>query len=579
MSDTNSASIMDGQEPFCDVVMKGGITSGVVYPLAAVELAKKYRLKSIGGTSAGALAAAITAAAEYGRSNGGYDRIATIPGEIAGSLLSKFQPEPNLAPIFNIFLATLGNERGSVKTTRAIKAAVLGYPYPVLVGLIPGIAILLAGSFLSSPALIVLGLLVAVVGVVIALGWRIWNGLTSELPAANYGLCSGATVEGHNARGITEWLADTIDRVASGHRETNNKPLCFGELQATSDRHAIELAMMTTDLSTRRPYRLPFRDRVHFFSKADFDKLFPKRIVDYMVAHTKSVPPERNVTGDLYYLPDAEHLPIVVAARLSLSFPLLIQAVPLYKVDFTLKNREADQPIKCWFSDGGLSSNFPMHFFDRMWPNAPTFGIALDSYDERRHGKNRVYMASGAGEGQLLPVNSIKGIGSFLLTLLDAAKDWQDNLQSILPGYRERIIHIALKESEGGLNLTMPPSLIEELSQYGKQAGLMASSPAFDLDEHRWRRFLIAMAEIEEMLDQIASSHDPQPSGAEDFGKFLDRYDFSGSYLPVSEAWKEEVLSRAKELVTAGHSWRTDPTVRSGKIPKPDPVMRITPQP
>ncbi|HKH21075.1 MAG TPA: hypothetical protein VKB53_09375, partial [Gammaproteobacteria bacterium] len=60
---------------------------------------------------------------------------------------------------------------------------------------------------------------------------------------------------------------------------------------------------------------------------------------------------------------------------------------------------------------------------------------------------------------------------------------------------------------------------------------------------------------------------------------FLDRYDFSGSYRPVSETWKKEVLSRAKELVTAGHSWRTDPTVRSGKIPKPDPVMRITPQP
>jgi Patatin-like phospholipase len=39
----------------CDLVMKGGITSGIVYPLAIVEIAKAFRLRSIGGTSAGAI--------------------------------------------------------------------------------------------------------------------------------------------------------------------------------------------------------------------------------------------------------------------------------------------------------------------------------------------------------------------------------------------------------------------------------------------------------------------------------------------------------------------------------------------
>jgi hypothetical protein len=53
-------------ERFCDLVMKGGFTSGVVYPLAACELARAFRLKNIGGTSAGAIAAAATAAAELG---------------------------------------------------------------------------------------------------------------------------------------------------------------------------------------------------------------------------------------------------------------------------------------------------------------------------------------------------------------------------------------------------------------------------------------------------------------------------------------------------------------------------------
>src|SRR5437762_576228 len=47
----------------CGIVMKGGITSGVVYPLAITELAQEFRFRNIGGTSAGAIAAAATAAA------------------------------------------------------------------------------------------------------------------------------------------------------------------------------------------------------------------------------------------------------------------------------------------------------------------------------------------------------------------------------------------------------------------------------------------------------------------------------------------------------------------------------------
>jgi len=61
--------------------MKGGITSGVVYPLAACELAKAFRFKNIGGTSAGAIAAAATAAAELGRESakGGFRLLLATP--------------------------------------------------------------------------------------------------------------------------------------------------------------------------------------------------------------------------------------------------------------------------------------------------------------------------------------------------------------------------------------------------------------------------------------------------------------------------------------------------------------------
>ena len=53
--------------PPCDLVMRGGIADGVAYPAAVVELATQYRFARIGGTSAGAFAAAGVAAAELGR--------------------------------------------------------------------------------------------------------------------------------------------------------------------------------------------------------------------------------------------------------------------------------------------------------------------------------------------------------------------------------------------------------------------------------------------------------------------------------------------------------------------------------
>jgi hypothetical protein len=64
-STKDSDFALPAPEPVCDVIMKGGITGGVVYPLAITELAKKCRLANIGGTSAGAIAA-VAAAGEFG---------------------------------------------------------------------------------------------------------------------------------------------------------------------------------------------------------------------------------------------------------------------------------------------------------------------------------------------------------------------------------------------------------------------------------------------------------------------------------------------------------------------------------
>ena len=72
--------------------MKGGITSGVIYPRTVCQLALRRKLVKVGGTSAGAIAAAAAAAAEYARDAGagvdgrpdvGYPRLASLPNTLA----------------------------------------------------------------------------------------------------------------------------------------------------------------------------------------------------------------------------------------------------------------------------------------------------------------------------------------------------------------------------------------------------------------------------------------------------------------------------------------------------------------
>jgi hypothetical protein len=54
----------------CDLVMRGGLTSGIIYPKAIVCLATQYQFRQVGGASAGAIAAELAATAELNRAGG-----------------------------------------------------------------------------------------------------------------------------------------------------------------------------------------------------------------------------------------------------------------------------------------------------------------------------------------------------------------------------------------------------------------------------------------------------------------------------------------------------------------------------
>jgi hypothetical protein len=404
--------------------------------------------------------------------------------------------------------------------------------------------------------------------------------LTTELVANDFGLCPGihqppsAQPPSPGEEGFTDWLARVIQEAAG--RPPGSPPLTFGDL-ATPPKGApaIRLAMITTSLMEERPYTLPLEhDRRFVFRKDEWARIFPASIMEYLVGVCDRFDPPAGEAGDYFEFPDPTRLPLIVGARMSLSFPGLIAGVPLWRRDFTLiEEAERNKLRRCLFSDGGLSSNFPIHFFDHLLPNSPTFAISLDDYDPKRN-RDSVWLPESAGGGIQLPVLPIGGLGGFLARLLFSAKDWQDKLQSTLPGYRERIAHVVLKPDEGGLNLTMKPATVQKLVGYGEQAGVMLRDQ-FDLDGHRWRRFLVAMARMEQTLDEAATAYDQVPGR---FGDFLAVYASNPSSYKQNAAEAAEMLKRGAELAAIGVQWRTRPTVRDGKIPNPPTNLRVTPK-
>src|SRR4029079_4804049 len=180
--------------------------------------------------------------------------------------------------------------------------------------------------------------------------------------------------------------------------------------------------------------------------------------------------------------PDADALPLVVGARLSLSFPVLLQAVPLYSIDWTLRENQ-DGVVKlerCWFSDGGICSNLPIHFFDALLPGRPTFALSLKGehpdypvvfppFQPGQSERSNVWISKNNSAGTTATWNRFDQgapavpLLSFIGAMVDTMQCWNDNLTILHPGYRDRIVHISHTDDEGGLNLNMPKPIIERL--------------------------------------------------------------------------------------------------------------------
>jgi hypothetical protein len=98
---------------------------GWFYPLAITNVPI---IKSIGGTSAGAVAAVITAEAEYGRRKGdqaAYRQLVALPKDLGtDNLLLMFQPSTAAVRVFRVVLAAMKAKSIVGRTARGIGALV-----------------------------------------------------------------------------------------------------------------------------------------------------------------------------------------------------------------------------------------------------------------------------------------------------------------------------------------------------------------------------------------------------------------------------------------------------------------------
>jgi predicted acylesterase/phospholipase RssA len=626
-----------------DLVMKGGITSGVVYPHAVCEIARTFRLRNVGGTSAGAIAAAAAAAAERGRASGGFARLAALPAWLGAgtNLVSLFQAQPPTRRAFAVFTAGMGSRR---RRWAILVAAVRRFWNWALVGALPGVALaalaVLDGSLVHRLAAVLAPLVLAVAGAGVAVVIGLYRDVVHGVPDNLFGLCTGmagtSPAAAGDATALTPWLSGVLDDLAG---LDGGGPVTFGHLQQAD----VNLEMVATSLTHGRPYRLPFRQRGFFFDPDEFRRLFPERIVTWMADHPPASPAEPAAAQDwelycrllapLRPLPDAENLPVVVATRLSLSFPGLISAVPLWSVDFTrtanqgasnawsgwlrvrrgewteLREREPSawpdaptehyRPERCWFSDGGIVSNFPVHFFDQALPQWPTFAINLRPFHpdwslstdqcanvwmpDSNSGGIAEWWTRWADDGR----DAVAGFGRAILT---AMQNWSDNTQLRVPGYRDRVAHVSHTPTEGGMNLTMDGSTVLALTERGRCAGEQLSARFHEADppgrltwdNHRWVRFRSTMSMLDQMLRQAAEAY-AAPSTADNETPYPQLVARGATVPPPSYRWVDAgqrsfALKTSDELMATVDNWQASAEGFVDGSPQPSPRLRIMPE-
>ncbi|BCB86180.1 patatin-like phospholipase family protein [Phytohabitans suffuscus] len=360
------------------------------------------------------------------------------------------------------------------------------------------------------------------------------------------------------SRAVIPWLSDCLNEVAA----LDKGVLRFGHLwkgrsfepldQATPEilrlarepeRRLVNLELITTDLSRQRPYRFPLTavdpddpdaDALYFRMEdlADCDDaVFPPDVIEAMRDPNPLTVHQTDHNADpvtLHRLPDPWNLPVIFAVRLSLALPGLFKAIRLYRlVPATEIGDEFGRGIldhaknrlmwpedgkrraqELWFSDGGITSNFPVHLFDSPLPRWPTFGLNLGQHPYQFPHQD-VWLPQD-WEQTVVPATDLgAGATRFVGSILDTARSWRDSMQTSMPGYRGRVAWVRQRVDEGGTNLYMPREIIASMALRGALAGARLTrrfGHQTQWDRHRWLRLRSTLDNLDGLRGAVRES-------------------------------------------------------------------------
>ncbi|HXM08166.1 MAG TPA: patatin-like phospholipase family protein, partial [Candidatus Acidoferrum sp.] len=435
-------------------------------------------------------------------------------------------------------------------------------------------------------------------------------------------------LEPENTPPLFNWLEAFIAHAAG--RKSEDPPLTVGDLRTAKfpdwfkddDEPSIDFQTVTTCLTLSRPFGLPFNSRIAgrvectpdrrpdrptlYFTESDLLKYFSPQIVDHLKRTGDVVRDDLQESatdfgiGPIYALPTGDELPVIVAVRLSMSFPILFCAVRLWG---WLPGKAEPQPI--WFSDGGLSSNFPIHLFDSPLPRWPTFALDLldggemqqivgDKVVTRIRAKD-VFLESkepGLSLECSYPLSGKRGsLLQFLSSMIDAMRTWQDTTLGALPGNTSRTIGMRLPSEEGGLNLNMTQDQIKDLIARGELAGKTMldefggshfdDTPAWR--QQRWWRYLATMRSTIRWTQLFQKGYKPYDWLKQDTYEDLSENNFTdGTNKPElpEPAIRWDSCDQAKSTVAAAMAFDTvsisDAAAASfaNKAPVPEAALR-----
>ena len=389
------------------------------------------------------------------------------------------------------------------------------------------------------------------------------------------------------------------------------------QMSKDPDRRLVNLELMTTDVTRGRPFRFPLEpieddDSEQLWVCVDElrdgeSPLFPESVLTALTqTDSKKVQDRRGGERLLHKLPQPWDLPVIFAVRISMSLPALFQAIRMYRIlkpspvqdDLGRAIEDGGEPLilfdplesaqELWFSDGGITSNFPVHFFDNPLPRWATVSLNLGIHPfDAPH--QDIWLPLD-WDYLNIPVKTLGGSGlGFGQAIFNTAMSWRDSLQSALPGYRNRIAQVRTNPGEGGTNLFMPREIIASLALRGALAGARLRTRFIDdqqWDRFRWLRLRTALSNLETLR---GGTYERRGFYADTLARqeWLD--DMEASFfetpttmpIPWNRPYPTFWPKAARFLNTFADGYRPsdDPkNVMTSRAPMPEPVIRQVPQ-